>query len=110
MKIVNLETFRAMPENTLFSKYEPCAFGELQIKYKTIELDFFATDGLSSCVDAVSTDDFMTKLEDARNNGTAVELDFDTISRDGMFEEGQLFAVWEKADVEQLIERLKLCL
>jgi hypothetical protein len=37
-------------------------------------------------------------------------MDFEYEGRDGLFEEGQLFAVWEKADVASLIERLRRCL
>jgi len=37
----------------------------------------------------------------------SVEVDFENTSRDGMFEDEQLYAVYEKEDVEKLIARLQ---
>lgn len=35
MRIVDRKTFLAMPIGTVFSKYEPCVFGNLCIKGET---------------------------------------------------------------------------
>jgi hypothetical protein len=109
MKIVDLKTFRSLPNNTVFSKYEPCILGELKIKGKTWEVDFVA----SSIADAIAQSgsvEFTDLLESAEHDGISLAMDFDSEMRDGCFEDKQLFAVWEETDVRKLIERLKLCL
>lgn len=35
MRIVRAKEFLKLPENTLYSTYEPCVFGELKIKGHT---------------------------------------------------------------------------
>jgi hypothetical protein len=42
MKIINLTEFRGMPQGTVFCKYDPCCFGELQIKGETWDSDFIS--------------------------------------------------------------------
>ena len=110
MKIVNLETFRALPPNTLFSKVDPWLFGHLEIKGETLRIDFFTTSDLASSIDcADSNDGCFGLLESALKDGSSVKMDFETQQRDGMFLESQLFSVWEDDDVLSLIERLKQC-
>jgi len=109
MKIVNLETFRSLPVNTLYSKYEPCVFEEMLIKDETIEYDFFC----SSIVDALElseTVSFSSMLSEAQETGDSLDMDFDICGRDGCFEKDQLFAVYENKDVKALIEKLKTCI
>lgn len=110
MKIVNLKTFRALPPNTVFAKYQPCVFEELEIKGETWEHDFLVTSNLSSAIKCSGSGEFRELLDRAEKEGISLAMDFDTEGRDGCFEDDQLFAVWEEADVRALIERLKLCL
>jgi hypothetical protein len=56
------------------------------------------------------TGEFVERLSDAAENGVSIAMDFDTSMRDGLFEDGQLFAVYERADIEALIARLQRCL
>ncbi len=115
MRIVNRDEFLAMPTGTLFSKYEPVVFDALMIKEETITSPPYSPDGkaidfnfteIGGAVDSDSTGDFVDKLNDSRENGTSVPMDFNAIGRDGEFVEDQLFAVWERKDVEDLIVRL----
>lgn len=108
MKIVDLKTFRALPEGTIAAKYEPCVFGDLFVKGETWEVDFILA-YLTNEIDASSSDDMMDKMDRAEA-GEAVPMSFEEYMRDGLFEDGQLFAVWEKADVEGLIAKLTTCL
>ena len=98
-----------MPENTLYSKYEPCVFGELQIKGESWSCDFLTTSGLSSSVKCSGSDEFFELLERAKNTSESLAMDFDSEGRDGCFNKDQLFAVWENNDIESLIKRLNLC-
>lgn len=107
MKIVNRKEFLKFPQNTLFMKYEPCFFSSIYIKGDTWTNDFLVQhlDNLES----KGPDDYVDKCKEMEQGGS-VPLDLDCMSRDGLFEEEQLFAVFEKEDVKQLIKRLEQCL
>ena len=105
MKIVDRQTFLALPEETLFSKYKPSYFEEIAIKGETWGNDFLyqvIVDPIK-CHDSGELGDI---LDDSALNGTSFDLDFDCCGRDGLFDDDQLFAVWEKKDVLALIDRL----
>lgn len=106
MKIVDLVTFRALPAGTLFSKYVPCYFEALTIKGETWEYDFL-TQQIADAIACTGSDDFSAKLDHAQFTGASLTMDFDCQGRDGCFDKEQLFAVWERADVEALITRLQ---
>ena len=108
MKIVNLEEFRKLPVGTLFMNYEPCIFGDLCAKGETWECDFLMED-ITHEIDANDCGDFSQKLHEAEEKGTSVVMDFDCTSRDGMFNKNQLFAIYEKVDIEMLQDKLKRC-
>lgn len=106
MKIVDRKTFLAMPAGTLFSKYEPCVFGALEIKGDTLEnCGDFGVQQIADAIECYDSGDFGLKCT-MMENGISVGLDLDCQGRDGLFDENQLFAVWEPKDVEALIERL----
>ena len=106
MRILSLEEFRKMPEGTVFMKYEPCVFEDLQVKGETWETDFIAAN-ITYCT---GSGDFSDKLFAAQKSGESILLDFDCYGRDGCFEKGQLFAVYEKRDIKMLIDKLNRCL
>ena len=108
MKIVGLEEFLKLPEDTVFMKYKPCAFEELCAKMKTLPHDF-ALCTLTTEVDSVSSDDMFNRLDEALEIGGSVKMDFHSNMRDGCFEKDQLFAIYEKEDVQGLINRLIEC-
>jgi len=109
MKIVNREQFLSLPTGTLFSKYSPCVFEDLRIKGDTCGNDFVVQQ-ISDAVDASSSAEFVDLLSFAVEEGRSVNLNFDYAGRDGLFDKDQLFAVWERKDVEQLIDRLQQAL
>jgi len=107
MRIVNRETFLQLPSNTVFVEYDNFPFEAICIKGDTVgECDFYVQHILEvKCKDVGDQDNILT----AAKNGATFQLDFDCIGRDGLFEEEQLFVVFEKSDVLMLIERLKKC-
>jgi hypothetical protein len=109
MKIVDRKAFLALPAETVFSKYEPCVFGELCIKGDSIRgIDFF----YQPLNDATASNDsgmFAEQLFAAEERGLSVAMDFDCQMRDGLFDADQLFAVWEPGDVAALVARLNKC-
>jgi hypothetical protein len=108
MKIVNRKTFTSLPANTLYSKYEPCFFGDLEIKGDTLDhCNDYCVQRISDAIKCSGSEEFGNLLDDAERGGGSLAMDFDCESRDGLFEDDQLFAVWEKRDVIALIDRLK---
>ncbi len=109
MKIVNRAAFLALPAGTLFSKYQPCVFGDLCVKGETIgeSVDFF----YQTITDAIDTGIYVeTVLHHAEKDGSSLAMDFNCQDRDGMFDDDQLYAVWEREDVTGLITRLQTAL
>jgi len=110
MKIVDRKTFLAMPEDTLFSKYQRCCCDGLCIKGETIFHDDEASDfcysDITMGIESHDSEDEVDKLIDSEVHGTSIPMNFDEISRDGCYDKDQLFAVWEDADVVQLILRI----
>lgn len=109
MKIVDRKTFLSLPPETIFTKYEPCSFGELSIKGGSIGgIDFFYQQ-IADAIDCHDSGEMFDKLNAAEKRGVSVAFDFDCQGRDGLFDADQLFAVWEPADVAALIARLSKC-
>ena len=102
MFIVNRKTFLAMPEGTVFAKYEPCIFGELMVKGETWTNDFLYqsfgwidTDGEPFVV--------LSKMEKSQVISCPVDV---STRRDGLFDEDQLFAIYENEDIRAIVNAL----
>lgn len=114
MRIVDRETFLAMPPGTVFSKFKPDIFGNIEIKGDSTTnaqgelIDFWSQD-VAGAVEAASSGEFMHACDRAVA-GECIPLDFDSQYRDGLYEAEQLFAVWDPNDVQALIQRLQLAL
>ena len=105
MKIVNRNTFLAMPPGTIYSKFEPCIFGDLCIKEESLSNDWFYQD-IVDAIDVNDSGEFGEILCRANDTGESIPMDFHCLSRDGLFDDNQLFAVFERDDVVALIKRL----
>ncbi len=105
MRIVNRTTFLSLPAGTLFSKYQPHCFDDLCIKGDTLGSDFYVQQ-INDAVDCHDSSEFGDILDTSERTGESFALDLECESRDGMFDEEQLFAVWDESDVRNLIERL----
>ena len=110
MRIINRQEFLTLPEGTVFSEYEPCAFTGLFIKIGDCLLDDYFELPLVGNVKCRGSEGFIEILEQARKSGEGFDLDFDGGERNGCFEDEQLYAVYDRQDIQQLIERLKECL
>jgi len=109
MKIVNRKEFLAMPAWTLFAKYRQYSIGELEIKGDTrIGIDYDSAQ-ISDSVDAEDTEGRIAKLE-ACEAGASIDIDTNTYQRDALFDEDQLFAIYENKDIEKIIESLRECI
>lgn len=112
MKIVNRATFLTYPAGTVFCKYRPCVFGELQVKVcnpGTWEPDFCSVQ-LSGDVwfqGCSGSDEYFDKIDACERGETELRPDYESSSRDGLYEEDQFFAIYDKQDIQALIEKLK---
>ncbi len=106
MKIVPLKDFRALPSGTIFCKYDPIVFGDLCIKGETWETDFISA-SLTNWIECDSSSDLTDKLEKYQETKESFKLDLECYGRDGYFDDNQLFAIYEKDDLSQLIDVLK---
>lgn len=115
MRIVNREEFLCLPEGVLFATYHPCVFGPLNIKRKTIlndmQRDFFYTPVSGVVViDWESTNEMVYMCSTAVEKGISLPTCVSTHFRWGLFDEGQLFAVWETSDLQGLNSVLSECI
>lgn len=113
MYIVDRDTFLQHPVNTVFSVFDPNVFGPLRIKGDSLiweEGNDFCYQEIADSVYCIGSNDFHVKLNEAAEKGKQLRMDFDCWERDGCFEYEELYAVWDKQDVQQLIERLQECI
>jgi hypothetical protein len=108
MKIVTLEKFRKLPQGTLFMKYQPCVFDNLNAKGETWDGDFLY-ENVTCEIHCTGDDDFANRLNSAQETDESLLMDFNATDRDGCFDEDQLFAVYDKRDIEMLIGKLNRC-
>lgn len=120
MKIVDRQTFLAMPVGTVYAKYEPIRgykdpqpvhpgrpmFGELSIKDETIASEDFYYEVLIGTIDARDEGHRIDQLLQAQEEGVSLPIHYGSVDRDACFDEDQLFAVWELSDVQHLIAQL----
>jgi len=107
MRIINLKQFRAMPMGTVFMKYKPQLFEELQIKGETWEVDFLCSSITDEIESSGSDEETMILDKAEKDSSYSIPMDFDCYGRDGCFEDDQLYAVYEEKDVLGLIQSLK---
>ena len=102
MKIITRDEFMKLGEDVLYSKYEPYIFEELLIKKKSIPNDWFYLE-IKSAVDMQNTNHILSA-------GQSIDMDFDIMSRDGCYDKEQLFAIYEKKEIQKIITKLQKCL
>lgn len=111
MKIITRKQMLSMPDQTLYWEYEPCCFDKLRVKRGDPDPEGidFACDDMDQ-IKCTGSSDMFEILDDAKNNSTSFDMNLEYTGRDGMFEDKQLYVVYEQEDILQLIERLKKCL
>jgi len=106
MKIVNIETFLKMPEGTIYTKYQ--SFGMVNgfyLKGESIgDIDWWYMDLLLS-TEAKDSDEFFG-LMDKAEYGKEFPVAYHTHSRDGLYEEEQMFLIYSEEDIKKLVDVL----
>ena len=114
MQIVDRKTFLALPVGTVYSKLPldnmTYDFGPIEIKGETCgENDWFVQQLIGDFTDTSGSDDWCVAFEELLGGGQRF-IDYDIQGRDGLFDEKQRFAVFNRQDHEALIERLSKAL
>lgn len=110
MKIVNREEFLKMPSGTLFrkidSEYITSDFGIKVCQPKEGAVDFITVDfTITDFKESNKSEDYFNIWDDLHGGGEH-EADWDNMSRDGMFDEDQMFLVYSNKEYDELIELL----
>lgn len=105
MKIVDRKEFMSM-KRCLFAKYEPCIHGEIRIKHANISDNDFVFSSLFGDMETEDSNDLIRK-HDLLRFGESIKMSTDETDRDGMFDNDQLFLIFEKDDINEAITALK---
>jgi len=110
MKILNRDEFLALPSGVLFCKYEPCIFDIIEIKGDSLNFEHGGNDFFTRPLTGIYTE------ATGQDGGDPILPEFDrgdefrwchnSEGRDGLFEDNQLFAVFDRVDIDKLIGQL----
>jgi len=109
MRIVNRNEFFKLHGEVVFSKFRPQCSEALGIKVGLMGQDFVFQD-LDPCgaIDSDGDTDLFDKLIAMEENHSVSEgVDYYQYQRDGLFDQDQLFMVFDESDVRKLIDRLE---
>jgi hypothetical protein len=106
MRFVTKQEFLTLPEGTIFSRFKPNVITDLAIKAETVMQNDFCYIDLVGNVDAYDSGEYLDTLDGRKR----FKADYECSSRDGMFDPKQEFVIYEKSDVQDLINVLHLCL
>lgn len=118
MKIVDRKTFLKLPGYTLYAKLIPqgIEWEEIRVKRDSTkandyydmplidiaELDTSLIDIAQNCYE---------EIEKSKNDGAySIKMETGVVSRDALYEDDQLFCVFEQEDVEMIRNLLNLCI
>lgn len=106
MKIINRKQFLKAPEGTIYSEFKPCIIDGLYIKNESLDNDWYYQDLISS-IDCNDSGEYADKLFKSKNNPEyELRQDYNVSQRDGLFDEEQLFLIYDKDDVVKLMKTL----
>jgi len=115
MKIINRKQFLEAPEGTIYSEFKPCIINGLYIKNESYGLyiknkslgnDWYYQDLINS-MDYNDSREYTDKLLKAKDDPKyELRQDYNVSQRDGLFDEEQLFLIYDKDDVVKLMKAL----
>lgn len=107
MRIVDRKTFLELPEGTLFHKYVPHCLEPLTIMQGKAGSNDFVVQDLEPDFDGANDMGGQADVYEGMLAGYPhPPINFEGTFRDGLFDEDQLFLVYEEADKQVLIARL----
>lgn len=114
MKIINKKQFLDLPEGVLYSEYKPCYFTGLFRKLETLndilgKPNDFLYINLIAEIDEGS-EEYFDVLFKAQETQEHIKLDFECVSRDGMYDDEQMYAVYSSDDILNLSKAIANCI
>jgi hypothetical protein len=112
MKLVNRKTFIELPDGTIYSKYfDGWNFHEISIKCETrFGMENEPIDWLSMPLNEIhygtKSEDTQKRFDEMIEKGEEEPITLNCTTRDGLFEDEQIFAVYDKNDINKMIEML----
>ena len=101
MRIIDRKEFLECPSGTVYGEYFPWSVEGLRVKQDNCgDDDWFY-------IDLIAGVDYVGDWSSNADHGDSFPLSFNGICRDGAFDDDQLFAIYEPADVAGLIEALE---
>lgn len=104
MKVLNRKEFLNMPEGTIFAKGEPWHFNQIAHKAETMGADFVYM-SLAN-IDSYDSGEWSFRLNEMLETGASYPIDNDGFMRDGLFDEDDVFLVFERDDLIKLRGRI----
>ena len=96
-----------MPSGTVFAKFSPHIFGEVQLKAATVGSDYVRNNLIPMFEGWSDDESWIGVLEAMMSGQSSPPFDYDSYGRDGYFDEDQLFAVFERQDLVAMINQLQ---
>lgn len=98
MRIVKRAEFLTLPPHTWYRQArEPFSFGDVTVKYDSLTDDWFCQELDSPENDG--TIEWGERLYEMLKNGASFPLETDTVRRDGLFDQNDIFLIYEKDDL-----------
>lgn len=115
MRIVKRPEFLTLPAGTVFCRYEPINFGDIEVKGDTtLGGDDFYSQVMNGCIqhgdETHGGSDTWVDAWRRAEKGEEIPMDFNVEIRDADYDsdrDEQMFCIWSKEDVERLIVRLR---
>lgn len=117
MRIVDRKTFLTLPAGTIFAKFDPqpkeenrhhLCHGDVCIKGDTVAgVDFVVQELFPWFEGADDSNQWADAMVAMLKGAASPPLDYDCGARDGLFDQEQLFAVWDQEDHRRLIAALQ---
>ena len=110
MRVVTRKTFLTLPDGTLFCKGKPWAFEELAVKTASRigegnDLGDFCYQSFRD-IPCADSGEYIDRLEMMLNEGKSYPLELDSSSRDGCFDNDDIFLVYDYEDIVRLRDYL----
>lgn len=107
MRVVQYNEFIKLPSGTVFCEWEPCIRRELKVKGESIDnIDYIEMELRGDFKSEVCLDPYLEAC-DRLEKGEEVRAEFDSFGRDGLYDHNRKYVVYDKQDIEDLLNYIK---